>query len=241
MSTSSSSARCTPAIIEPGRFTFSCSGEAVLHLDAQLTYSHRGVESALEGRAALEAAPAVARICGGCSAARSWAYAIALEELAGFACDETSELARVVIGELERVHNHLFDLASSSAGAGYGVGQMAGMGLKEHALRLCALATGHRLLFDAIQPGGVRTGVVSDPETLRREIARLREEAAPASPTIFRAIARFVIASKARASSRRRPRASSARSAPRDAPPEARSTCAASRRTEPTARSYRPP
>src|SRR5450631_661073 len=56
-------------IIEPGRFTFSSGGETVIHLDAQLSYSRRGVERFLEGLDAVDAAPRVARICAACSAA----------------------------------------------------------------------------------------------------------------------------------------------------------------------------
>jgi Ni,Fe-hydrogenase III large subunit len=164
-------------IIEPGRFTFSSGGETVIHLDAQLSYSRRGVEAALAGSDAVAAAPRVARICAACSAARSWAYARALEELAGFACDERSEYARVAAAELERIYNHLFDLASTAAGAGYGYSQTHGLGLKERAHALCAAGFGHRFLFDAIVPGGVRAGVLQEPQRLRVDAASLRRDA----------------------------------------------------------------
>jgi Ni,Fe-hydrogenase III large subunit len=164
-------------IIEPGRFTFSTGGETVIHLDGQLSYSRRGVEAALTGADALAAAPRVARICAGCSAARSWSYARALEELAAVACDERSEYARVVAAELERIYNHLFDLASAAAGAGYGYSQTHGLGLAERAHALCAEGFGHRFLFDAIVPGGVRTGVLREPQRLRDGAAALRRDA----------------------------------------------------------------
>jgi Ni,Fe-hydrogenase III large subunit len=164
-------------IIEPGRFTFSTGGETVIHLDGQLSYSRRGVEAALAGSDALAAAPRVARICAACSAARSWSYARALEQLAAHVCDERSEYARVVAAEFERIYNHLFDLASAAAGAGYGYGQTHGLGLKERAQVLCAEGFGHRLLFDAIVPGGVRAGVLREPQTLRAGTAALRREA----------------------------------------------------------------
>ena len=161
-------------IIEPGRFTISSGGETVIHLDAQLSYSRRGVEGFLQGRPALAASWHVSRICAACSVSRSWAYARALEQLGRVACDERSEWARVVFAELERIYNHLFDLASSAAGAGYGYGQTRGLGLKERAHELCSAAGGHRMLFDAIVPGGVRAGSLRDPEGLRRNVAVLR-------------------------------------------------------------------
>jgi Ni,Fe-hydrogenase III large subunit len=161
-------------IIEPGRFTFSSGGETVIHLDAQLSYSRRGVERFLQGLDAVEAAPRVARICAACSVARSWSYARALEHLAGIVCDEATEWARLLFAELERLYNHIFDLASSSAGAGYGHGQTHGLALKERVHRICAAASGHRFLFDAIVPGGVRSSESFDPRALALEIERLR-------------------------------------------------------------------
>jgi Ni,Fe-hydrogenase III large subunit len=173
-------------IIEPGRFTISSGGETVIHMDAQLSYSRRGVESFLEGQSALDAASRVSRICAACSAARSWAYAQALEHLAGIACDEASEWARVVIAELERIYNHVFDLASSAAGAGYGYGQTHGLALKERVHELCASLSGHRMLFDAIVPGGIRSGVLSDPQAVRAKVAALRDDVDTYVQALFR-------------------------------------------------------
>jgi Ni,Fe-hydrogenase III large subunit len=163
-------------IIEAGRFTFSSGGESVVHLDAQLSFGHRGVEHRLAGMPVLEAARFVARICGGCSASRSMAYAQALENLAGAEIDPWADLTRLVLLELERVYNHLHDLAAASAGAGWGPGFARGMALKESAMRLCALATGHRLLFDAIVPGGVGWSSLEEPDALLHGINNLRED-----------------------------------------------------------------
>jgi Ni,Fe-hydrogenase III large subunit len=160
-------------IIEPGRFTFSSGGETVVHLDAQLSYSYRGIERHLCGTDALEAAARVARICGSCSASRSLAYAQALEHLAGTQIDPDVELARLVVAELERVYNHLADLAASAAGAGWGPGFARGMALKERAMRACRLAGGHRLLFDAIVPGGVGPSTLREPVELRAALRAL--------------------------------------------------------------------
>ena len=76
--------------------------------------------------------------------------------------------------ELERVYNHLFDLASSAAGAGYGYGQTQGLALKERAHEIAREASGHRFLFDAVVPGGVRSGVLERPTVVREQIAALR-------------------------------------------------------------------
>lgn len=163
-------------IIEPGRFTFSTAGESIVALRAQFGFSRRGVEEALRGTLAAAAAPRVARICGACSVARSWAYALALESLAGIGCDEPSDLVRLVAGELERAYNHVFDLASSCSAAGYAKGHVTGLRVKESLHRLCGEAMRHRLLFDTIVPGGVRAGILHDAAGLRAQLRKVRSD-----------------------------------------------------------------
>jgi formate hydrogenlyase subunit 5 len=169
-------------IIEPGRFTFSSGGETIAYLDAQLGYSHRGVERALEGLLPLEAAAKVARICGGCSASRSFAYARAIEALADFAPEQPVDFARVILAELERIYNHLADLA---AGAAYVVGFTRGMTLKERAMRLCHAAAGHRLLFDAIAPGGFGRPVLEDRPGFAADLGALERDVHAYLATLF--------------------------------------------------------
>ncbi|MDE2482575.1 MAG: NADH-quinone oxidoreductase subunit C [bacterium] len=172
-------------IIEPGRFTLSTTGESVQHLDAQLSYSRRGVERALEGRHVVDAAALVARICAACTVSRATAYARCVEALAEYTCDERADLARLVLAELERIYNHLFDLASASAGAGYGRAQVEGLRLKERVMRVCADHARHRFMLDAIQPGGVRADVVGDPPSLRAALREMREEIARYESMLF--------------------------------------------------------
>ena len=149
-------------IIEPGRFTIGTLGETIVSFDAQFGFAHRGVEQALTGRDALEAAAAISRVCGVCTVSRSWAYARALEDLAGVRLDEPAELARMLLAEIERLYNHIFDLGASCAGAGYGYGRTTALGLAERMHRVSAQLTGHRFMFDAVVPGGVRGGMLGD-------------------------------------------------------------------------------
>ena len=44
-------------VIEPGHFRFSAIGERILHLDARLFFTHRGLEKLVEGRPLMAAAP----------------------------------------------------------------------------------------------------------------------------------------------------------------------------------------
>jgi Ni,Fe-hydrogenase III large subunit len=164
-------------IIEPGRFTISSGGETIVHLDAQLGYARRGVERFMRGRSISDASHRVARICGSCSAARSFAFARAVEAIAGVEISRPVEYARVVIAELERIYNHLGDLAAASAGAGWGKGFASGMAAKERAMRTNARASGHRLLFDAIRPGGVGHEVLADRAGLSADVGHLEAHA----------------------------------------------------------------
>jgi Ni,Fe-hydrogenase III component G len=54
-------------IIEPGHFRFSAIGERVLHLDARLFFTHRGLEKLVEGRSFAATSPIVERACGVCA------------------------------------------------------------------------------------------------------------------------------------------------------------------------------
>jgi hypothetical protein len=192
-------------IIEPGRFTFSSGGETLVHLDAQLGYSYRGVERALEGGSAAASAPKVARICGGCSASHSFGYALALEALAGVRVCAEVDLARLVIAELERIYNHVADLAASSAGTGWGVGFARGMALKEEAMRLCAIAGGHRLLFDAVVPGGVAAFALDDRRRIAVEVVKLESHSERFVHALFGQLT-LAKRRRARARDRARPR-----------------------------------
>jgi Ni,Fe-hydrogenase III large subunit len=161
-------------IIEPGRFTFSSGGETIAHLDFQIGYAYRGIERNLEGRDPMYIAQRVARICGGCSAARSLAYAMAVETISDACIPDAVHCARQIVAELERMYNHVFDLAVCCAAAGWGFGQAAGLRLKERVLRICEAATGHRLLFDAIVPGGVGSGVLQERQKVQTLLFELR-------------------------------------------------------------------
>ena len=161
-------------IIEPGRFTFSSGGETIAHLDFQIGYAYRGIERSLEGADPMYVSERVARICGGCSASRSLAYAMAVESISDAHISDPVHCARQIIAELERIYNHVFDLAVCCAAAGWGFGQAAGLGLKERVLRICKAATGHRLLFDAIVPGGVGKGVLEDRQEVRALLVMLQ-------------------------------------------------------------------
>ncbi len=155
-------------IIESGHFLFHVVGERVLHVDARLFHKHRGLERAAEGRSPDAALRVLSRACAGCAVTNAVAFCAAVEDAEGRAPDEAVRRYRTLLIELERIWNHLNDVAQICAGVGLTPGTMAFAELKERAQRVCAALTGHRFMFDAV----TLAGAPADPgEAARRDAA----------------------------------------------------------------------
>jgi Ni,Fe-hydrogenase III large subunit len=141
-------------VIESGHFRFHVVGERILHLDARLFYKHRGLEGAAAGSTLANGIAYVGRACAACSVANAVAYAHACEAALGL--DAPAELARTrtLLLELERMWNHLNDIAAVCAGTGLAAGTARFGGLTERCRRLNATLTGHRFLAGSVLVGG---------------------------------------------------------------------------------------
>lgn len=144
-------------IIEPGHFRFQTIGETVLHLEAQLFYTHKGVEKLLEGKDAWEGLKIVERLCGVCTVSHALAYCEAVEKLAAFQPSRTILAWRTVLAELERLYNHIGDIGNLCAGVGFALGNANGLQCKERLQRLNQEFFEHRFLRGSVVPGGVKT------------------------------------------------------------------------------------
>jgi Ni,Fe-hydrogenase III large subunit len=144
------------SVIEPGHFRFSAVGERILHLDARLFFTHRGLEKLVEGRTFEAAAPIVERACGVCTVTHALTYAQAVEAVTATAVPDRARWGRLLLAELERLYNHVGDLGNICAGVGYNPGVARLGALKEHLLRLNEAVSGHRYLMGSIVPGGLR-------------------------------------------------------------------------------------
>jgi Ni,Fe-hydrogenase III large subunit len=142
-------------VIEPGHFRFSVVGESILHLDARLFFTHRGVEKLVEGRPVHRALEVLERSCGVCTVAHATAFCEAVERLAGTEPPVRAVRLRAVLAELERLYNHIGDLGNICAGASFNVGSSQLGWLKERLLRINEAVTGHRYLTGAVAPGGL--------------------------------------------------------------------------------------
>ncbi|MDO8506925.1 MAG: NADH-quinone oxidoreductase subunit C [Candidatus Limnocylindria bacterium] len=164
-------------IIEPGHFRFGGVGELVLHLEARLFYTHRGIEKAAEGATVDRVLFLAERLCGVCSLSHAVAYSQAIESLAGVLPSERARLIRSVLLELERLYNHIGDIANICAGAALQLGVHQGGVLKERLQELCAAVAGHRYLFGVACPGGVRRDLdLGAQDRLRRVLAETAAE-----------------------------------------------------------------
>jgi Ni,Fe-hydrogenase III large subunit len=155
------------SVIEPGHFRFMCHGEQVHHLEIQLGYQHRDVESLLLQRPAAALSTLVESIAGDTSIAYAWGYCAAVEALSGTQIDEAAELQRGVALELERVAMHLValtglatDIAFLQGGASYGRLRTA---IINATMRVC----GSRFGRGWLRPGGVRHAMT---EALRQDL-----------------------------------------------------------------------
>lgn len=149
-------------IIEPGHFRFSSTGERVLHLDARLFYTHRGLEKLVEGMPVQQAISTVEATCGVCSVAHAVAFSRACERLADCVVPEQAEMWRALLLELERLYNHIGDVGNICAGVGLAYGVHRGAALKERLMQLNEQLTGHRFLRHMVVPGGLRHDLTVD-------------------------------------------------------------------------------
>lgn len=167
-------------VIEPGHFRFAAVGEAILHLETRLFYTHRGIEKLAEGKSAAHVLQLAERICGACSCSHAVAYSQAVELLAGATVPPRAAALRTIYLELERLYNHLGDLGNICAGIGFAVGASAGARLKEDLQRLNERLVGNRFLHGACRLGGVRRDLSGDGiddlnDTLTHVYAAFRE------------------------------------------------------------------
>ncbi|WP_428423489.1 Ni,Fe-hydrogenase III large subunit [Methylibium sp.] len=169
-------------IIEPGHFRFSVVGEKVLRLEEHLGYVHKGIERRFVELAPLDAHRLAGRVSGDSTVAFAWAYCMALESAWHGEVPERALWSRALMLERERVANHLGDLGAlgNDAALSFGLAQFSR--LREDWQRLSREAFGHRLMMDAIMPGGVEMDV-SPPlcdrlrqqcDAIEREVRALR-------------------------------------------------------------------
>jgi len=165
-------------VIEPGHFRFASLGESVLQLDVRLGWTWRGLEKLAEGASVSRGLELAERLCGMCSFHHALAYCGAVEELAGVQVPPRARAMRVLLAELERIVNHLGDMAGMLDDVAWSVGGAECRRLKERVQQAEDVLFGHRFLRGCCVPGGV-TRELDDTQQLwlRNVLADLRADA----------------------------------------------------------------
>jgi Ni,Fe-hydrogenase III large subunit/Ni,Fe-hydrogenase III component G len=173
-------------VIEPGHFRFSAAGEPIIALEVRLGYVHRGVEKLSESIPYRKGVFLAERISGDASAAHSTAYCQAVERLCGAEVPERAEYIRTVVLEMERLYNHIGDIAGIALDTAFAVPAADGLALKERVLELNERLTGSRLLRSVNDIGGV-TMDVSREEAMKviSRLVGLRQQFEKLAATMF--------------------------------------------------------
>jgi NADH-quinone oxidoreductase subunit D len=132
-------------------------GERVVKLKPVFGYLHRNHEKIAENETYLGSMPYTDRLDYFCSITNNWAYALAVEKLAGIQVPERAEYLRVITGELTRLQNHacLIGFLLQDMGAS-GTPLMYAFREREKILDLFEALTGARMMCNYMRFGGCR-------------------------------------------------------------------------------------
>ena len=139
------------------RMDVALDGERVVKLKPVFGYLHRNHEKIAEKASYLASMPYTDRLDYFCSLTNNWAYALAVEKLAGFEVPERAEYIRVITAELTRIQNH-------AASIGFLMQEMGASGTplmyafreREKILDLFEELTGSRMMCNYMRFGGCR-------------------------------------------------------------------------------------
>ncbi len=149
-------------IIEPGHFRFTANGEHVVRLEQRLGYVHKGIESLMAGSLLDNAAKLAGRTSGDSTVAYSFAFAQAAEAALQIKAPPRAVYLRALMAELERLANHFGDIGAICNDASFALMHAQTGILRERVLRAADACFGHRLMIDAIVPGGVAHDIAAD-------------------------------------------------------------------------------
>jgi NADH-quinone oxidoreductase subunit D len=132
-------------------------GERVVKLKPVFGYLHRNHEKIGEGTTYLGSMPYTDRLDYFCSMTNNWAYALAVEKLAGLQVPERAEYLRVILAELTRLQNHasLCGFLLQDMGA-MGTPLMYAFREREKILDLFEAISGARMMCNFMRFGGCR-------------------------------------------------------------------------------------
>jgi NADH-quinone oxidoreductase subunit D len=137
-------------------------GERVVKLKPVFGYLHRNHEKIAETASYLSSMPYTDRLDYMCSLSNNWAYALAVEKLAGLQVPERAEYIRVITAELTRLQNHASTIGFLTQEMGSsGTPLMYAFREREKILDLFESLTGSRMMCNYMRFGGCRVELPS--------------------------------------------------------------------------------
>ncbi|MFH1003227.1 MAG: NADH-quinone oxidoreductase subunit D, partial [Chloroflexota bacterium] len=138
------------------RMKTTLDGEVVVDMEPVFGYLHRGVEKLAEERTYTGVIPLTDRLDYLASMSNNLAYVLAVEKLAGIPVPERAQYLRVILAELQRIVCHLIAVGAFLNDCGAFMTPILYMlREREKILDLFEMASGQRLLYSYMRPGGV--------------------------------------------------------------------------------------
>jgi NADH-quinone oxidoreductase subunit D len=152
------------------RMDVALDGERVVKLKPVFGYLHRNHEKIAE-TSYLGSMPYTDRLDYFCSLTNNWAYALAVEKLAGIEVPERAEYIRVITAELTRMQNHASAIGflMQEMGAS-GTPLMYAFREREKILDLFEELTGSRMMCNYMRFGGCRVELPAAGSTARKQV-----------------------------------------------------------------------
>ncbi len=142
------------------RMKATMDGEVITELEPVFGYLHRGIEKLAEQRTYTGVTPLTDRLDYLAAMSNNMAHCIAVEKLAGIQVPERAEYLRVILAELQRICSHLVSIGALMNDSGAFMTPILYMlREREKILDLFEMASGQRLTYNYMRPGGLSQDV----------------------------------------------------------------------------------
>lgn len=158
-------------VIEPGHFRFQCHGELVYHLEINLGYQHRGVESLMLNANKNQRIILSESIAGDTVVGHTYAHCNAIESLTNTQISLRAQVIRSIAEELERIAMHLSGLGGVANDIGLAIAASSYGRLRTLVINSLAELSGSRFGRGLFVYGGVRYDF--NDENIKRIISNL--------------------------------------------------------------------
>ncbi|MDR2036264.1 MAG: nickel-dependent hydrogenase large subunit [Coriobacteriales bacterium] len=151
-----------PVLPEPVHLDLVIEDEKVIEAIPQVGFIHRGLEKLVEKRDYKSFVYITERICGICAFGHSLGYSETIEALMAVEVPPRALFLRVIWHELSRIHSHLLWMGCLADGFGYENLFMQCWRLRERVLDIFERTTGGRVIFSAVNVGGVNHDISNE-------------------------------------------------------------------------------